>query len=103
MDTMTTPPTAPSVEADDLWKRYGHCDVVLGVSLAIQPSQQLGLVGPNGSGKAATTRMVLDIIRPAQGTVMLFGGNMSQATPSRIGYLAEDRSLRQILRTLRSA
>ena len=103
MNTMTTPPTTPSVEGADLWKRYGNHDVVHGVSLPIQPGQQLGLAGPNGSGKTATTRVVQDIIRPERGTVMLFGGNMSQATPSRIGYLPEDRSLRQILRTLRSA
>ena len=103
MDTMTTPSTTPSVKADDLWKRYCNRDVVQGVSLAIQPGQQLGLAGPKGPGKTATTRMVLDIIPPDRGTVMLFGGNMSQATPSRTGYLPEERSLRPILRTLRSA
>ena len=100
---MTTPPTTPSVEGADLWKRYGNHDVVHGVSLPIQPGQQLGLAGPNGSGKNATTRIVLDIIRPERGAVLPFSGNMSRAMPSRIGYLPEERSLRPVLRTLRSA
>ena len=90
---MTTPPTTPRMEARDLWKRYGDRDVVQGVSLAIQEGQLLGLVGPNGSGKTTTIRMVLDIIRPDRGTVSLFGGRMSQAARAKIGYLPEERGL----------
>jgi ABC-2 type transport system ATP-binding protein len=91
--TMTTPLTMPSVEATDLWKRYGDRDVVQGVSLAVERGQMLGLVGPNGSGKTTTIRMVLDIIRPDRGTVRLFGGRISQAAQAKIGYLPEERGL----------
>lgn len=83
----------PSVEARDLWKRYGDRDVVQGVSLAVEQGQLLGLVGPNGSGKTTTIRMVLDIIRPDRGSVSLFGGHMSLAARAKIGYLPEERGL----------
>jgi ABC-2 type transport system ATP-binding protein len=100
---MTIPSTTPSVEANDLWKRYGDRDVVQGVSLAVEQGQMLGLVGPNGSGKTTTIRMVLDIIRPDRGRVSLFGGKMSLAAQAKIGYLPEERGLyrgQRVLQTL---
>jgi ABC-2 type transport system ATP-binding protein len=83
----------PSVEAHDLWKRYGDRDVVQGVSLSVERGQLLGLVGPNGSGKTTTIRMVLDIIRPDRGAVKLFGGRLSEEGLAKIGYLPEERGL----------
>jgi ABC-2 type transport system ATP-binding protein len=92
--------SALSVEATDLWKRYGDRNVVRGVSIAIAPGQMIGLVGPNGSGKTTTIRMLLDIIPADHGRVRLFGGPMSQAAQARIGYLPEERGLYQGLRVL---
>ena len=98
-----------------MWKRYGDRNVVPGVSIAIASGELIGLVGPNGSGKTTTIRMLLDIIPADHGRVWLFGGPMSQAAQSRIGYLPEERGfrayllmygqrpgIRQIFRTLRA-
>jgi ABC-2 type transport system ATP-binding protein len=72
--------------------------VVRGVSIAIAPGELIGLVGPNGSGKTTTIRMLLDIIPADHGRVRLFGAPMSQTAQSRIGYLPEERGLYESLR-----
>ncbi len=55
-----------------------------------------GFLGPNGAGKTTTIRMLLDLIRPNQGKIMLFGGPLHEnrrAVLSRIGALVESPSL----------
>ncbi len=66
--------TAPESRAADaavdvrgVWKRYGDTDVVVDLSFDVRPGEVLGFLGPNGSGKTTTMRMILDIVRPAAG------------------------------------
>jgi ABC-type uncharacterized transport system ATPase subunit len=73
------------VEATYLWERYGDRHVVHDASLAIAPGQLLGLVGPNGSEKATTIRIPLDIIPVNPDRAGLFGDPVSQETQARIG------------------
>ena len=42
------------------------------VSISVRPGEVMGLVGPNGSGKTTTIRMLLDIIQPDEGEVSVF-------------------------------
>jgi ABC-2 type transport system ATP-binding protein len=64
-----------------------------------------GLLGPNGAGKTTTIRMILDIIRPDEGTISLLGRpNGDGAVLDRLGYLPEERGLykkMQVRRVLR--
>ena len=87
---MTTP---PAVEAQGLWKRFGDRDVVQDVSLMVSAGEVLGMVGPNGAGKTTTIRMLLDILKPDQGTVTILGRPLIQDSQERIGYLPEERGL----------
>ena len=83
----------PSVDVQGVWKRFGDTDVVVDLSFDVRPGEVLGFLGPNGSGKTTTMRMILDIVRPARGQISVFGGPPGVEHQGRIGYLPEDRGL----------
>ena len=82
-----------TVSVSAVSKRFGAVTAVSDVSFVVKPGEILGLLGPNGSGKTTTIRMMLDIFRPDTGTVSLFGGSMDEEKKRRIGYMPEDRGL----------
>ncbi|MDE2837987.1 MAG: ATP-binding cassette domain-containing protein [Chloroflexota bacterium] len=96
----SAPATLPTVLAEGLSKRFGSTVAVRNVSLSVSPAEIVGLVGPNGSGKTTTIRMLLDILRPDEGSVALFGAPVSAEAQSRIGYLPEERGLYRSLRVV---
>ncbi len=61
----------------DLRFRYGARDCVRGVSLSIRPGDCYGFLGHNGAGKTTVMRLVLGLLRPAGGTVSVFGHDAS--------------------------
>jgi ABC-2 type transport system ATP-binding protein len=83
----------PAVDVRDVWKRYGDKDVVVDLSFDVHPGEVLGFLGPNGSGKTTTMRMILDIVRPARGEIDVFGQSPGVEHQGRVGYLPEDRGL----------
>ena len=74
-------------------KVYGEKVAVEGLSLTIQPGTMFGLLGPNGSGKTSSIRMMIGITVPDSGTVELFGQAFGREQLKRIGYLPEERGL----------
>ena len=84
---------APVVRAEGLWKNLGGRDVVRDISFEIGRGDMLGFVGPNGSGKTTTIRMLLDILTPNRGNVTIFGSKIDNLARRRIGYLPEERGL----------
>ncbi len=83
----------PAVDVRGVWKRYGDVDVVSDLSFDVHPGEVLGFLGPNGSGKTTTMRMILDIVRPAHGEIDVFGNPPGVEHQDRVGYLPEDRGL----------
>jgi ABC-2 type transport system ATP-binding protein len=61
------------IEVCDLSKRYGDTVAVDGLSFTVRPGRVTGFLGPNGAGKSTTMRMILDLDRPAAGTVRVGG------------------------------
>jgi ABC-2 type transport system ATP-binding protein len=90
----------PAVDVRAVWKRYGDIDVVQDLSFDVRPGEVLGFLGPNGSGKTTTMRMILDIVRPARGEIRVFGGRPGVEHQERIGYLPEDRGLYRDVRII---
>ena len=84
---------SPAVDVRGVWKRYGDTDVVSDLSFDVYPGEVLGFLGPNGSGKTTTMRMILDIVRPARGEIDVFDQAPGVEHQERVGYLPEDRGL----------
>ncbi len=93
--TGATPTVDPAtaVVVGGVWKRFGTTDVVRDLSFEVHRGELLGFLGPNGAGKTTTMRMILDIIRPDQGWIRVFGGLPGVQHQQRVGYLPEDRGL----------
>ncbi|MFI7386571.1 ATP-binding cassette domain-containing protein [Streptomyces sp. NPDC049813] len=66
-------PQAPAISAEGLVKRFGEHTAVDGVDLAVPHGSVVGLLGPNGSGKTTTTRMLTTLLAPDAGRVVIDG------------------------------
>ena len=74
-------------------KRFGAHAAVSDLDLEIPPGTVYGLLGPNGSGKTTTLRMILGILLPDEGSVALFGAGPDVHRSARVGYLPEERGV----------
>lgn len=83
----------PTITVSHISKSFGDVKAVNDVSFDVYPGEIFGLLGPNGAGKTTSIRMMLDIFRPENGEIRLFGGKMNEALKNRIGYLPEERGL----------
>ena len=69
---------------------YGRHRGIVDVNLAVEEGEVFGFLGPNGSGKTTTQRVLLDIIRPTRGGARIFGQDCRANGPAlrrRVGYL----------------
>jgi ABC-type multidrug transport system ATPase subunit len=63
----------------ELTKRYGRTTVVDGIDLDVREGELFGFMGPNGSGKTTTIRMLLGLVFATQGTIEVLGQPMPRA------------------------
>ncbi len=89
-----------AIVVEDIRKSYGNTKAVDALSFRVEPGEVFALLGPNGSGKTTTIRMILDILRPDSGSIRVLGGRPGAASASRIGYLPEERGLYRNARVL---
>lgn len=81
-----------AIRTRGLTKRFGAQTAVDGVDLAVPRGSVFGFLGPNGSGKTTTIRMLLGLIRPSGGESHVLDERMPQALDSvlpRVGALVE--------------
>jgi len=81
------------VEIKNVTKTFGEVKAVDRVSLNVPQGSIYGFIGPNGSGKTTTLRMIMNIFYPDSGTIRVFGQALHGAASERIGYLPEERGL----------
>ncbi|HON90164.1 MAG: ABC transporter ATP-binding protein [Phycisphaerae bacterium] len=68
------------------------------LNLQIRPNEVFGLLGPNGSGKTTTIKMLLGLLHPTKGHALLLGGDATDPKISaRIGFLPEESYLYRFL------
>jgi len=77
--------TPPLVELHDVRKSYGQNEVLRGVSLVLEKSTTLAVMGGSGAGKTVLLRIVDGLVRPTSGEVSLFG--------TRIDHMSEEAML----------
>lgn len=82
-----------AVVLENAEKRFGQRTAVAGISLSIPAGSLCGFIGPNGSGKTTTLRMILRIVRPDRGKVVVLGADSGECADHRVGYLPEERGL----------
>ncbi len=94
----------PAIEITHVTKRFGAQTAVNDVSLTVPEGAIYGFIGPNGSGKTTTIRMIMNILLPDTGEVSVFGRHSSSSARDDVGYLPEERGLykrMQVRRLLR--
>ena len=82
------------ITADALTKDFGRIRAVDGVSFELRPGRVVGFLGPNGSGKTTTLRMLLGLVTPTAGRSLIGGRPFAELSePSRqVGALLETRA-----------
>ena len=81
------------MEANGLRKEY-RTFTLDGVTLEIPKGTILGLIGPNGSGKTTTIRMLMKMTRPDAGSIRMFGLGLDaheKEIKNRVGYIGEEQ------------
>ena len=89
-----------AIETSDLTKKFDGLVAVDHLDMEVERGEIFGLLGPNGAGKTTTIRMLLDIIKPDEGTIRLLGHPPGPEAQERIGYLPEERGLYRDLKLL---
>jgi ABC-2 type transport system ATP-binding protein len=82
-----------AVEIENVTKTFGRVIAVDDLSLAVPTGSVYGFIGPNGSGKTTTLRMIMSIFYPDRGRIRIFGEEALGACTDRVGYLPEERGL----------
>ena len=95
----------PAVSARGLTKRFDDFIAVDQVDFDVFPGEIFGFLGPNGSGKTTTIRMMLGLMRPSQGSIEVLGmpvdGDTTAIRP-RVGYMSQRFSLYNDLTVLQN-
>jgi len=87
---------APVIDVHGLTKRYGGRAVVDGLDLTVPRGAIYGFLGPNGSGKTTTIRMVCGLLKPDGGSGTCLGHDVlkeSALIKQRVGYMTQRFSL----------
>jgi ABC-2 type transport system ATP-binding protein len=92
--------TGLAVRLEGVTKRFGSKAAVSALDLEVPRGVIYGLLGPNGSGKTTTIRMIMGILRPDEGTVALFGADPEANRRRRVGYLPEERGVYKKMKCL---
>ncbi len=83
---------APVITVRELRKRFGALTAVDGVTFDIRQGEIFGILGPNGSGKTTTIRMLCGLLEPTSGRIQVAGVDVV-AEPDRvkgqIGYMSQ--------------
>ncbi len=106
---MTTATAVEPLRIQGLVKRYGKVEAVRGIDLEVRQGEVFGFVGPNGAGKSTTIRCILDLLRPTEGEIRVFGRDPRRdgaEIRQRVAYvpgelrLPERLTARQFLRSI---
>ena len=82
----------PVIVVDRLTRRFGEFVAVNAVSFEVHSGEIIGYLGPNGSGKTTTFRMLLGLLTPTQGRASVLGydvAHQAEQVRARVGYMSQ--------------
>src|SRR5258708_7670916 len=82
-----------AIRLTDVTKRFNATAAVDRLTLAVPDGSIYGFIGPNGSGKTTTMRMIMHLLLHDQGTIEVLGSAQTVAARDRVSYLPEERGL----------
>jgi ABC-2 type transport system ATP-binding protein len=86
----------PIITVEHLTKRFGEVTAVDDVSFEVERGEVLGYLGPNGSGKTTTMRMLLGLLHPTSGSASVLGHDATRDTDlirHDVGYMSQKFAL----------
>jgi ABC-2 type transport system ATP-binding protein len=81
------------LKVEHIDKSFDQLHVIQDLSMEVKEGSIFGFLGPNGAGKTTTMRMILDILRPDNGTITWNGKQIRDIPRNQFGYLPEERGL----------
>jgi ABC-2 type transport system ATP-binding protein len=89
-----------AIELLEVTKTFGKQTAVDSLDLTVPEGSIYGFIGPNGSGKTTTLRMILRIFQPDSGIVRVLDETEGETADNRLGYLPEERGLYKRMRVV---
>jgi lantibiotic transport system ATP-binding protein len=82
-----------AIQTESLTRQFSGQYGVRDLELAVPGGAIYGFVGPNGAGKTTTIRLLLNLLKPTNGAIRIFGQSLCRESLARIGALVESPSL----------
>ena len=86
------------LEIQNITKRFGNTLALSDLSFQVPQQSIFGLLGPNGAGKTSLLRIITQIIKADQGSVLMNGSPLCDKHKADIGYMPEERGLYDALK-----
>ena len=84
------------IQLEGLTKHYGSARGIVDLDLEVSEGEVFGFLGPNGAGKTTTIRLIMDLIRPSEGTARVFSLDARRDATliqARTGYMPGELAL----------
>lgn len=95
--------TDPVIVVENLTRKFGDFVAVDHINFSVEPGEVVGYLGPNGSGKTTTIRMLLGLLKPSDGQATVLGYDVfsqSEEVRARAGYMSQKFAIYDDLTTL---
>ncbi len=95
--------TEPVIVVENLTRLFGNFVAVDHINFEVQAGEVIGYLGPNGSGKTTTIRMLLGLLKPSDGKATVLGYDVfkqSEEIRARVGYMSQKFAIYDDLTTL---
>ncbi len=95
--------TESVIVVETLPRRFGEFVAVDHINFEVKPGEVIGYLGPNGSGKTTTIRMLLGLLKPSDGKATVLGYDVfkqSEEIRARVGYMSQKFAIYDDLTTL---
>jgi len=77
-----SPPAVPALQVGGVSKKFGALTVASDINLTLPIGARHALIGPNGAGKTTLINMITGALRPDQGSIVLFGDDITSRAPT---------------------